>query len=262
MKIRKFFKNIISKSPALEGFIRFKVLSKIKYPEIELLYIKKQLLADNKSIAIDIGAAEGYYVSILSKKYKRVLAFEPLPEHMNILSSFTPRNVELYSMAVSDANGSAWLSIPRSKNGDYIGHEASLNKMGPDESRNILVQTTRLDDFLSNKNLDVRVGCIKIDVEGHEHNVLIGAEATLRKWFPVVICEIEFRHSDKVDKTFELMGSIGYTAYYTIDGYGLKEIGVEELKNYQTQDRLNARCEKGHNVLGLEYINNIIFIKD
>lgn len=261
MRIRKFFKNLIRKSPELEGFIRFKVLSKIKSPEIELLYIKNKLLADPYSIAIDIGAAEGYYVSALSKKFKLVLAFEPLPEHMKILASSTPSNVALHAIAVSDSNGTANLSIPMSRNGDYIGHEASLNQSNSIQSKCISVQTIRLDDFLHSQCITDKVGCIKIDVEGHEYNVLLGAEATLRRWSPVVICEIEFRHSSKVNETFEFMKSLGYHAYYTLDGNSLEKIGVGDLKKYQTHQRLTSRCSHGRNVGGFEYINNIIFIR-
>jgi hypothetical protein len=53
------------------------------------------------------------------------------------------------------------------------------------------VQTARLDDVVPQAD----VGFIKIDVEGHELNLLRGATAIIERCRPVLLVECEERHS-------------------------------------------------------------------
>ena len=63
---------------------------------------------------------------------------------------------------------------------------ASLNNRNCEY--NTMVETTTLDQLFSNKYLENL--CIKIDVEGHEYEVLKGSETILSKYRPIIFVEI------------------------------------------------------------------------
>ena len=60
-----------------------------------------------------------------------------------------------------------------------------------------------------------KISFIKIDVEGHELAVIKGAENTIRKNKPILLVEIEERHSQKkVSDTLNYINSLGYISYF------------------------------------------------
>jgi hypothetical protein len=64
----------------------------------------------------------------------------------------------------------------------------------PEGARGYEVEVRRLDEVLERRSIDARVRLLKIDVEGHELDVLYGAERTLREHRPAVLLECEPRH--------------------------------------------------------------------
>ena len=71
----------------------------------------------------------------------------------------------------------------------------------------ILVPTYRLDSL----SID-NVGFMKIDVEGHEESVIIGAEQTIRRCRPILLIEAENRHREgavqKITRRLENWGTM------------------------------------------------------
>lgn len=131
---------------------------------------------------IDVGANIGnhtlYFVNEL--KINNVYAFEPVEEtywilEKNIKINELEEKVELYKVGVSDheANATtAWYHM------DNTGGTALA------ESENGSIQLMTLDSL----NLD-DVYFIKIDVEGMEKRVLLGAMKTIRKYHPYIMIE-------------------------------------------------------------------------
>ena len=73
------------------------------------------------------------------------------------------------------------------------------------------VKTAKLDDIL----IDHKIGFIKIDVEGHEKNVLNGSKNLIKKYKPNLLIEIEERHSkEKVEDTISFINNLGYKSYF------------------------------------------------
>ena len=67
-----------------------------------------------------------------------------------------------------------------------------------------------LDDF----NFNNHISFIKIDVEGHELEVLKGAKKTIKKFKPNMLIEIEERHSNKKEQTtIDYICSLGYKSF-------------------------------------------------
>jgi hypothetical protein len=63
------------------------------------------------------------------------------------------------------------------------------------------------------------IGFIKIDVEGHEEKVIRGGLETLRREKPVLVIEIEKRHTGRpAGETHRLIESLGYAGFFFQDG--------------------------------------------
>ena len=69
----------------------------------------------------------------------------------------------------------------------------------------------KIIDELNIKN----VGYIKIDVEGHEYETLLGLKNTLITQQPVIFIEIHDDSASK-DQTFSLLKELGYVNYYKL----------------------------------------------
>ena len=92
------------------------------------------------------------------------------------------------------------------------------------------VRAEKLDNLIKKEN----IGFIKIDVEGHEKNVLIGAEQIIKKCKPNLLIEIEERHTnDKVQNTINFINDFGYNSFFS-DGKNLIE--TKKLDNFNTKN--------------------------
>jgi hypothetical protein len=85
------------------------------------------------------------------------------------------------------------------------------------------VQQITVDSFVAHRKL-ARVDWIKCDVEGAELYVLLGAQATLRRFHPTLLLEIEerwtARYGYQASEVFDAVRNLGYTKYhcFTHDG--------------------------------------------
>ena len=108
-----------------------------------------------------------------------------------------------------------------------------------------------LDSFVKNYNLN-KIDFIKIDVEGHELNVLEGAVTTLKKFKPSMLIEIEQRHHNKnIDHIFSFISSFGYEISY----YNLEKLRFEQLNNFDIEENQSVE-----NIKTSKYINNFFCI--
>ena len=101
-----------------------------------------------------------------------------------------------------------------------------------------------------------RIGFIKIDVEGHEHAVLLGAEATIDKHRPIVLLETEYRHGAPIAAIFELFTARGYLAKILHAGR-MTEVDPEHLKELQREVEIDDIVKDAKDSV---YVNNVWFI--
>lgn len=178
--------------------------------EPELLHLDR--IAGEGGVALDVGANRGYYSYALSKRFERVVAFEPNPSVVSRLRSWGAANVRVHNVALSSSAGELELFVPRVDGREQDGW-ASFdrdNLSGADDFRVLKVPVRPLDSF----GLD-SVSFMKIDVEGHEPAVLEGAVETLRRCRPVVLIEVKERTREGV---FRFFAELGYAPHRLVGG--------------------------------------------
>jgi FkbM family methyltransferase len=152
----------------------------------------------------------------------KVIAFEPSPPLVNLLSYHQRRNhlrqITVVTRAVSDRDaGTAQFFLLNeglsSQNSLTIGR-TGLPFLESARRTPTVVRTIKLDTFCTTTGLIPNV--IKIDVEGAEGMVLRGAEAVLREFHPAVIVSVHpfwLPPGDSLAAILELMNSLGYRVH-------------------------------------------------
>lgn len=164
-----------------------------------------RLIGPCRGIAIDVGANYGLYSYALSKLYSRVVAFEPNPKAVMLLHAWKCPNVDVVETALSSEEGDSTLYVPVENRFEMLGW-GSLdpdNCPGATHFTRFAVHRRSLDSFGLND-----VGFIKIDVEGHELQVLQGAAETITRYKPNLLIEVRQNQSS----VYALMKSWGYAA--------------------------------------------------
>lgn len=142
---------------------------------------------------VDVGANFGYFTLLMSGiagSTGKVHAFEPNPAITPYLSQTIglngcTRNVSLHPVGASNVEGTSFISVNESypQNGHLIGG----NREALQQEKISEVPLRTLDSF-GFEALDF----IKIDAEGHEVEVLEGAQETLVRFSPTMIIEVNF----------------------------------------------------------------------
>tara|TARA_B100001248_G_scaffold87247_1_gene64083 strand:+ start:1662 stop:2414 length:753 start_codon:yes stop_codon:yes gene_type:complete len=203
--------------------------------EKELPFIDR--FSDMSKDALDIGVYRGVYSFKLSKNFKKVHAFEPntlLFPYLNKNLKKIIKNIELYNLALSDKKGDAELKLPIRTKSFFNDNIEELYQLGAasmhphkefEEFKKVRIKKDKLD----NLTIDNHIGFIKIDVEGHELEVINGAIRTIQKNKPILLVEIEKRHSKRsVEETIKHISNLGYDCFFANDQ---KLISIEKLND-------------------------------
>ena len=174
---------------ALPPYIGLRLRAVLNRRELFGLHAPASLLTDlvpSGRLAVDAGANRGLYAYWISRRATLVHAFEPNPQVFSYLNRAAGHSIRAHNIALSDKDGSARLLIPK---GHGDGEASIARSLDDDNSVIATVRTRHLDSY----DLEP-VGFLKIDVEGHEHEVLLGARGTILSSRPTVFIEIEDRH--------------------------------------------------------------------
>ncbi len=172
-------------------------------------------------VVFDIGANQGLHTKTMLQavgKLGRVVAFEPVPANIAILSSIRASNnaLMLESCAVGEEIGRKSFNIDiRSGMGAAA---SSFHKLaGLDEVTQIEVSIKTLDSFVGEKGNSLIPRFIKIDVEGYEINVFQGATSLIDAARPIMVFEFWETWFPRVRPIFEFL-SPGYTFFSSLRG--------------------------------------------
>lgn len=155
--------------------------------------------------AVDVGGHVGLWSRVMSMDFDRVTAYEPLAAHRECFKLNAP-DADLFPYAVGSRPGSVHVHMPV----DNTGHAHVLGS--GEEARMV-----RLDD------MDLApVDLLKIDVEGFEYDVLLGAEELVRQDQPVVVVEQKRGNAERYGRrqwdAVELLKSWGMREEQVISG--------------------------------------------
>lgn len=144
-------------------------------------------VVSNDDVIIDIGANAGFVSLFLSSLAQngKIFAIEPTPYTFTLLETNLSKNTEncnAINLALSNEKGSVPFSL--AEHGSFANHIV-LNQPTEDT---IQVPCDTLDRLVEELKLN-KINFIKLDVEGHELEVLDGARKTLEVFSPIIIVE-------------------------------------------------------------------------
>lgn len=184
-----------------------------------------RVLRGDFHVVIDVGAHVGFYVVHVIKRFKKmvkIFAYEPHPLNYALLRQNVALNdaeeiVLCYPYAVSSYNGIAYLILASTSGGHMLTNEEIRERC-----RRILVMTIGLDSMLNNLKQCITLTepkiLLKIDVEGHELEVLQGATKLIEKYKPYIVAEVRRKSIKSIQRL--IVRRLGYKCYLTPFGKG------------------------------------------
>jgi FkbM family methyltransferase len=138
----------------------------------------------NRELCLDIGANIGNHSVAFSKNFKKVYAFEPNYPAFKLLqvNAMLAKNITTFSFGLSDKLQTKTAFF----NPGNVGGSSVSGKRGEFSTT---FHLKSLDETLSKTDIK-NVSFIKIDVEGHELEVLKGARLTISKSSPIIAIEV------------------------------------------------------------------------
>jgi FkbM family methyltransferase len=170
--------------------------------------------------AVDIGANIGYMTSVMAKrvgKMGKVYSYEPHPEIYQELCENTRMwrkaygwyQIESKNIALSDTSGMGILNMPP----DFEGNRGLASILSDKREQRSApscqcpVKLAKLDDLM----IDSRtIGVIKLDVEGHELEVLQGGVKVISGRVRDIVFE---EHGDYPTEVTSLLEKLGFTVF-------------------------------------------------
>jgi FkbM family methyltransferase len=215
----------------------------------EIAYLLRRV--KKGQIVFDIGAHKGGYTYWLQKAVGtsgKVCAFEPQKSGAVLLESlFSADNVRVEKLALSYKEGVQDFFIQPQANS--VSFEASIANKYVD-AQMVRVQTTTLDAYCRQQSL--RPSFLKIDVEGHELEVLEGGNELLSKHKPALLIEVEERHigREKMEAIFGMLSHFRYKGFFFYKGV------QQPLANFDSSIHQSlADLKRSRNL----YCNNFVF---
>ena len=164
---------------------------------------------------IDVGANVGEFAKFVLDQTNQInlISFEPNLVPFNLLREISARDsfrFEAINSAVSDFSGTVELIVDDSRPyGGFSTIHSEVHSESDPKIRRVRVAVTSLDEFFENQK-SLQVALLKIDVEGHEKKVLIGAKFLIDKFKPrAILFEFNYMHIMSNTSLTELMALIG-----------------------------------------------------
>jgi FkbM family methyltransferase len=232
-------------------WLRWHFMHQPKSAEQELLYLDK--IVPRGAVTVDVGANCGLYTRRLARLSSQVYAFEPSHKMADLLRRTSASNVSVHEIALSDQIGNAELFIPQGDD-EPIYALASLEPAASASEQEVVsvsVPTARLDAIVHQE-----VAFVKIDVGGHELNVLYGAVELLEHSQPVFLVEAEDRHREQATRSiFEFFANRSYRGFFLKEG---SAVSIEHFNSEDLQDA-GALLPDGGRRDGQSYVNSFFF---
>lgn len=181
----QFFFNLFSQGEAFESDLIHRTLTHCQ----------------QKRVFVDAGAHIGIWSKTLAPHFEAVNAFEPVIRHQQCLRLNTPENVFLYPVALGEQFKTSFVNALNTNSGcSHIDNTGQPVIVAP------------LDSFGL-----VDVDLLKIDTEGFELFVLLGARETIDRCKPVIVIENygwAARYGYEWEQAARILKTLGYYQEY------------------------------------------------
>lgn len=168
-------------------------------------YHAKELIKDS-DIVIDAGVLIADFSIFVNHLYPnaQIYGFEPSPKTFNLAHNNTKirsENIHIFNKALGAIVGQTTLSV----GGDiglWGGDAITDNKFVEQRLKNfgdkVPVDIITIDQFVKEQDVE-RIDFIKIDTEGFEKEIIIGAKETIKKYSPIIACAAYHFKNDIID---------------------------------------------------------------
>jgi FkbM family methyltransferase len=173
-------------------------------------FLAEYMLPEPGKCFVDVGANVGCWAFYVAKRGFEVYAYEPGPKAFSQMKERAAKypNLHSYPYALGDADRIGRLGFAAFDKGGMVDQEINLPGGGT-----INVAVRKLDSLRL-----PAVGVIKIDTEGYETPILLGAKETIQKYKPRLVIEVH-KQTGKAAQTFEeekhriekILAALGYT---------------------------------------------------
>jgi len=189
------------------------------------------MLSQTSDCILDVGAFFGLYglAAALANPKADIHCFEPFPDNNALMQHYVAlnnlANIKTHDCALSDTKGTVGFHVPVKKS-TKLPDIGSLTNRFEDghhsnkQTREIQVEVTTIDEFCDAQQIQ-SVDLIKIDAEEAELQVLQGAQRTIEKCQPDLLCEIIF-DNPQLPAIESLLKDHGYCFY------GMLESGITQ----------------------------------
>lgn len=208
------FPDMLRRSPLLDGKGTYQ-LNKIEAAIV---------LCKQKRVAVDIGAHVGLWSRVLARSFEKVHAFEPVREyleclHLNIEEAKGKVLVCGNILLGSEQGIASVMRVASNSGNTHVG----VLVEGEFEAGGVHLAMYRFDDLWEGNYVDF----MKIDVEGYEYEVVLGAAETIKRTKPVMVVEQKpgnaERYGRKTGEVLDLLKSWGASIVWEKSGdYCLK----------------------------------------
>ena len=179
---------------------------------------EKKFISENiheNSIVFDIGSNLGSFIKAISKTNKskniNFYSFEPIEDLCNFQRNIKlpPKHkLNIVNTAVSDNNTPKEFYVRNISSLSSLDSEAVVDQIGNVEKK-LTVECIKLDDFCDINNIK-QITLLKIDVEGHDFQVLTSASELFRTK-KIKVIKIELTNSkNNLSQIFSFFHSFGY----------------------------------------------------
>jgi FkbM family methyltransferase len=150
----------------------------------------------NHEVLLDVGAYRGdtlaAFVRHTQAKYDAIIAFEPDNKTLAILQGVVSQQ---RMQKVEIHNKGAW-----NKHAFLRFHDGRAGSSRVSETSDLKLPGTSIEvDTIDNILAGRRVTYISMDIEGAEHNAILGAEQTIKKWKPIMAVCVYHKREDLFD---------------------------------------------------------------
>ena len=170
--------------------------------------LSKYINEDKVGILFDVGANVGTYSQTLLTIFNesKIYAFEPLPAcalKLEVLKKTYGNRLFINNLGVSNQEESFEIHTYSNDLGSehasiYSEVLTTLHKSKQVET--IVCKATTIDNYCENNNIE-KIDLLKIDTEGHEFNVLLGAKRMLEE-NRISIIQFEFNEMNVMSRIF------------------------------------------------------------